>query len=48
MFHCAIKKDSLSFSSFLFNLFLNAVSTLPENFYGLCGGSGFTIVILVV
>ena len=43
-------KKSLTFSSFFSSCFwfLNAVSILLQNFYGICGGSGFAIAVVAV
>ena len=45
-----LKKD-IMFFQFSFSIsskFLNAISILPQIFYGICGGSRFTIVVVVV
>ena len=47
MLSCAIRKAHYAFLVFLFNLCSNAVSILSY-FYGIFGGSGFTIVVLFI
>ena len=49
MFPCSIKKI-IKFFSFFFQFvfwFLNAVSIFPQIFHGICGGSGYTTVVVV-